>query len=73
MQTAPNSTVRDVIITVLQSQDAPRPTKSILKQILEQKLYDFDTDHPETIVNKALRRHCLDVLHDDAREEKHFK
>ena len=46
MQTAPNSTVRDVIITVLQSQDAPRPTKSILKQILEQKLYDFDTDHP---------------------------
>lgn len=73
MQSDPHSTVRDVIITVLQSQEAPRPTKSILKQILEQKLYDFDTDHPETIVNKALRRHCLDVLHNDAREEKHFK
>lgn len=73
MQSDPNSTVRDVIITVLQSQEAPRSTKSILKQVLEQKLYDFDTDHPETIVNKALRRHCLDVLHDDAREEKHFK
>jgi superfamily II DNA or RNA helicase len=73
MQADPNSTVRDVIITVLQSQEAPRSTKSILKQVLEKKLYDFDTDHPETILNKALRRHCLDVLHDDAREEKHFK
>ena len=72
-QTDPNSTVRDVIIAVLQAQKAPCSTKRILEQILEQELYDFDTDHPETIVNKALRRHCLDVLHDDAREEKHFK
>lgn len=71
-QTDTNSTVRDVIIAVLQTQKAPCSTKRILEQILEQELYDFDTDHPETIVNKALRRHCLDVLHDDAREEKYF-
>lgn len=72
-QADPTKTIRDTIVSVLRNQSLPQPTNNIVEAILEQKLYDFKTDHPETVVNKALRRHCLDVLNDDARKEKYFK
>jgi DNA phosphorothioation-dependent restriction protein DptF len=66
-------TVRQAIIQILQQAKTPLKTSEILNLILENQLYTFDTDHPETIVNKALRRHCLDVRTDDARENKFFQ
>ena len=71
-QADPTNTIRDTIVSVLQNQSSPQQTKSIVEAIIDKELYDFKTEHPETVVNKALRRHCLDVLHDDARKEKYF-
>jgi len=68
-----NMTVREAIISILKESTSPLSTKEILGQITDKGLYDFNTDHPENIVNKATRRHCLDVQTDDSRKEKYFK
>lgn len=73
IQADPTKTIRDAIVSVLQNSSSPQSTNNIVEVILKQKVYDFKTEHPETVVNKALRRHCLDVLHNDARKEKYFK
>lgn len=66
-------TVREAIISILKESSSPLSTKEILEHITKQTLYNFNTNHPENIVNKATRRHCLDVQTDDSRKEKYFK
>jgi len=66
-------TVRHAIIQILKEAQSPLKTGEIVSHILKRRLYKFKTNHPETIVNKSLRRHCLDVRHEDAREDKYFQ
>ena len=47
-------TVRQAILQILEQAQSPLKTSEILSLILKMNLYEFDTDHPETIVNKAL-------------------
>ncbi len=66
-------TVREAIVSILKQSSTPLGTGEIAQKIQEKQLYDFNTPHPETIVNKATRRHCLDVRTDDSFKDKYFK
>jgi restriction system protein len=65
--------VWNAVAAVLKIAANPLTTGQITKEILASKLYAFDTPKPESIVNKSVRRHCLDVVHADSKSFKIFR
>jgi hypothetical protein len=54
-------TIEDAIKTVLKRNSSGLTPNEITEKIVEQKLYDFNTDEPETVVDRAIRKSLVGV------------
>jgi len=66
-------TIRDAAIEVLVRNKLPMKCSEIAEEIRASKLHPLPTQHPTSVVNKAIRRHCLGVVTDGAQPKKYFR
>jgi restriction system protein len=68
-----NMTIKDAAIEVLKSENTPLSISEIHSKIVEQKLFEFKTKDPQSIVQTAIRRHCDGVDFKTANSKKYFQ
>jgi len=66
-------TIRDAAIQVLARADRAMGCREIADEIKARRLHQLPTQHPASVVNKAIRRHCVGVTTDGSRPKKYFK
>lgn len=66
-------TVREVVQKVLNEKNKPLSINEILNYIIEEDLYQFNTESPLNIVKVSVRRHTVGVNFLSARSDKYFQ
>ncbi len=66
-------TIREAVIEVLKSEGRPMQSNEIATIIRARGLHPLPTKYPGSVVNKAIRRHCLGVETDGSRPDKVFR
>lgn len=66
-------TIKEAIVQVLKKGNTSLSAKEITDRIIEQKLYQFNTNNPQSIVNSTLRKSCMGIELKLSRKEKPFK
>lgn len=64
--------LREAIADVLRGNGRAMTAQEIYDEIIQRKLFEFDTDSPMTILGNALRRHCEGSTFKSARRTKYF-
>lgn len=65
-------TILEAIFEVLNRNGHGLTCKAITEQILQEKLYSFNTPNPNTMVGHCLRKHCKGLTFASAHPIKHF-
>ena len=64
------NTVEEAIIQVLKGNSKGLSVQEITEKIIKQKLYEFNTKTPETVVDHAIRKSCVGVDIEVSKDEK---
>lgn len=68
-----SNTIREAILSVFKHEDKPLTAEKIYDQIIEQDLYDFNTDQPIHVVRTRLRRDCEGLTFASSNKKKYFQ
>ena len=66
-------TIKEAIIETLNRVNKPLTAKDIYDYIIEQDLYQFNTESPVGVVKVAIRRHCEGLDFPSAKPVKYFQ
>ena len=66
-------TLREAAMEVLRQSHEPLRCTEIATEIRRRKLHPLRTQYPTSVVNKAIRRHCIGVSTDGERPDKVFR
>jgi hypothetical protein len=64
--------LREAIAEILQENGGPMTAQAIYEQIIQRKLFEFNTPTPMTILRSTLRRHCEGNTYKTALRTKYF-
>ncbi len=53
-----NHTIKEAVLEILNQSKSPMTSKEIYNAIVSNKLYEFKTKTPQTIVNAEIRKNC---------------
>ena len=54
-------TIEKAVVSILKRNSNGLTPQEITEKIIEQKLYDFNTNQPETVVHRAIRKSLIGV------------
>lgn len=66
-------TIAEAVVEVMRKSKEPLRCAEIARRIQMMRLHALPTRHPVSVVNKAVRRHCVGVVTDGARANKLFE